>query len=499
MLAVQTLDGDLRVWSISKSHTAVDSHKVVRRLAKSENFQNGPNWMGWSKNGRIIQFSDNETLSWDVRTKHVTYDVIPTLEHTRALAVYGPGALLFTLAANNTAQQFDLNAPARMVANVQHPANLLPPSPPVSIESQGETTASAALSETMSVPITHEISESDEDHMSPIARIALRTHHESASDSEPYRAASPASTQSSQMSRSSAVSSRTPGRLPSARSRGPSDGTYISISGGSSMASSSIASSMRSSPVSFREHHHRQGQRSQDMDYRDAYSVASLTSAPLGSPHQARRSGRQSRLRNEVVRSPEDSVVVDLFKYTRSRLSDIPYKRPAATENAMLTNDDLRRQMLSTIFGWNKEIEDLVRDEMSRHPLGSPSRIMLAKWLGDVDSDIMAMSSESMTSSDWMLLALSGIGTKASQHKLGLAYVQRLLENGDVHAAVTIMIGLGDYNDAIEIYHSHRRYMEALIVSCLFYPGVWERLEHIIKKWADWAINHGHQQLAIRW
>lgn len=86
-------------------------------------------------------------MSWDVRTKHVTYDKIPTLEHIKGLAVYGPGASLFTLGANNTVQQFDLNAPAVMVANVQHPANLLPPSPPVSIEEQEKAAGTASDSE----------------------------------------------------------------------------------------------------------------------------------------------------------------------------------------------------------------------------------------------------------------------------------------------------------------------------------------------------------------
>ena len=58
MLASQTRDGDLRVWSIAKSPTANDTAKVVRVLKRSENFQPGQNWLGWSKNGRIIQFSE---------------------------------------------------------------------------------------------------------------------------------------------------------------------------------------------------------------------------------------------------------------------------------------------------------------------------------------------------------------------------------------------------------------------------------------------------------
>lgn len=168
-------------------------------------------------------------------------------------------------------------------------------------------------------------------------------------------------------------------------------------------------------------------------------------------------------------------------------------------DNSRLTNDDLRRQMLCTIFGWTKEAEDLVRDEMGRHPQGAPTRILLSKWLGDIDPDIMATSSENMTSSDWMLLALSGIGGTAAQHKLGRAYVQRLLENGDIHSAVTIMIGMGDQTDAIEIYISHKKFLEALILTCICYPAVWERQAQIVRKWGEWAVQHGHQQLAIRW
>lgn len=59
MLAVQTHDGDLRVWSVSKSYSSDDQAKVVRILKRpGSNYQDGPNWMGWSKNGRIIQFSE---------------------------------------------------------------------------------------------------------------------------------------------------------------------------------------------------------------------------------------------------------------------------------------------------------------------------------------------------------------------------------------------------------------------------------------------------------
>lgn len=476
MLAVQTNDGDLRVWSVSKAYNSADPAKVVRILKKSENYIAGANWMSWSKNGRIIQFCESETLSWDVRTKHVTYDKIPSLEHVKGLAVYGPGASLFTLGANNTVQQFDLNAPAVMVANVQHPANLLPPSPPVSIEEQEKGNTTASDSEMGSIQISADISESDEDHVPPMARIARAgTMH--SSDEDQYRTASPASSRSG-ASDVSSTSSRTPHRYQtSLQSRGLTENTYIST--GSSAQSSAVQG---------------QGQGKRESS---SFSTSSLSSISMGSS-TSRSRHRPSRLRNEIPRSPDESKVVDLFKFTRSRLSDLPYKRPPMTDNSCLTPDDLRRQMLCTIFGWTKEAEDLVRDEMSRHPQGAPTRILLAKWLGDIDPDIMATSSENMTSSDWMLLALSGIGGTAAQHKLGRAYVQKLLESGDIHSAVTIMIGMGDQTDAIEVYISHKKFLEALILTCIFFPAVWERQSQIVRKWGEWAVQHGHQQLAIR-
>jgi len=58
MLAVQASDSDLRVWSVAKSYNSQDPAKVVRILKRTENFLTGPNWMGWSKNGRIIQYSE---------------------------------------------------------------------------------------------------------------------------------------------------------------------------------------------------------------------------------------------------------------------------------------------------------------------------------------------------------------------------------------------------------------------------------------------------------
>jgi hypothetical protein len=56
MLAVQCEDGDLRVWSIAKPVVA-DVPKTIRVLERGDHVHGGTNWIAWSKNGRIIQYS----------------------------------------------------------------------------------------------------------------------------------------------------------------------------------------------------------------------------------------------------------------------------------------------------------------------------------------------------------------------------------------------------------------------------------------------------------
>jgi hypothetical protein len=155
--------------------------------------------------------------------------------------------------------------------------------------------------------------------------------------------------------------------------------------------------------------------------------------------------------------------------------------------------------MLEVVFGWGDDIDALIRDELARHPPSSASGVLLAKWLGDLGADIAAsmIGSESMTSSDWMLLALSTMG-QDSQKKVGEAFVQRLLEKGDIHPAVSLLLGLGEYNDAVEVYVSRKYYMEAVLLTCLMFPTDWGRISHLVRKWGEIAVAQGQAELAVR-
>ena len=141
----------------------------------------------------------------------------------------------------------------------------------------------------------------------------------------------------------------------------------------------------------------------------------------------------------------------------------------------------------------------LTKCTVSRHVPGSANGVLLSKWLGDNGADVMAsmVGSESMTSSDWMLLALSSVGHD-SQRKVGEAFVQRLLEKGDVHPAVAILLGLSEQNEAIEVYASRQFYMEAVLLTCLVAPGDWPRQSYLVRKWGEVAVAQGMPELAVR-
>lgn len=63
MLATQTADGDLRVWSIPKTAVIGETPNIIRILSRLENRGVGPCWFTWSKNGRIIQHADGQDHS----------------------------------------------------------------------------------------------------------------------------------------------------------------------------------------------------------------------------------------------------------------------------------------------------------------------------------------------------------------------------------------------------------------------------------------------------
>ena len=481
MLATQTADGDMRVWSVPKVPHQDLQLTVIRVLQRAELKAPGPVWFAWSKNGRIVQHAEGETRSWDVRTKRVTFEVIPTVDDAVAITNYGPTATLFTLGRNHTIQQYDITPgkESMLVATVQHMPAITPPTPPTDLETSmlaNKGRYQSPLSLPTVAPSTETASSTDEaSALSPLQKIAQDMDNTDASDSEvrdkvmPLSPSSKASSVSSRSSRDSRRARRYLYDLPDS-------------SRGSSIAGMTSTEFSIGEPVRYSGH--------------DSISIRSVSTYAPRPPHY-----RSSSLRNQVMRSPEDAFThsaMDLFPFTKARLRGVDFRTPHYGDGQR-TAVLLQREMLSVVFGWNDNVQNLIRDEMEQHRRGSASAVLLAKWLGNVGADSMAamVGSETMTSSDWMLLALSSIG-KDSQKTVGEAFVQRLLEKGDIHPAVAILLGLGEHNDAIEVYVSQAYFMEALLLSCLHFPNDWSRSVFLLRKWGEQATKEGQAELAVR-
>ncbi|KAH0266552.1 hypothetical protein KCU91_g10679, partial [Aureobasidium melanogenum] len=472
MLATQTVDGDLRVWSIPKSAVVGETPNVIRILSRLEARSLGPCWFSWSKNGRIIQYTDGETRSWDVRTKNVSFQSVPTVDGIVGIACYGPSSTLFTLGPNHTVQQYDVN-PSEVpmqVASIQHAPGPLPPSPPNSIEERKkeETARRQAAASAAPLPFAYVDADSSEGElgtMSPLEKIVKEMDQLEDEKLDRLGALSPTSSRASSVSSRSSNGGR---RVPSYR--------YDK------------APSSRASEASYNEG--------------TEFSFGLPSKKPRESASvRSTSSFRSSALRKEILRSPDEAQQtsqMDLFPYARARLRDVPFRTPHYGQ-ALRTSDMLRQEMLSVVFGWNDDIESLVRDEFMKQRPGSASSVLLSKWLGEFGADTMAamVGSENMTSSNWMLLALSSMGPSSGK-QVGQAFVQRLLEKGDIHPAVAVLLGFGEHDDAIEVYVSRGFYMEAVLLTCLTMPSDWQRQSYLVRKWGEASVMQGQPELAVR-
>lgn len=394
------------------------------------------------------------------------------MDGVQALASFGPRAILFTLGPNHTVQQYDVSHPGLVKS-----AQFLPMLPPPVPLKAGSTMPESLQHQMPGTAPPMQISHGSDSARGPVPLSSIqRTANDmlAVENSRLNRpeVTSPGSVSSRSVTESaSSISSNPhyPRTNPSISSRAASGTTFSTFS--------------------------------PSMIGRDSMFSGGSSGFPHTQSASRVSSGRRSkgsRLRQEILRSPESSYV-DLFPRTRARLSTVTYKARAVDQEG-LSPDELRKQMLEVVFGWDQDIEPLVRDELAHHDKGSTSAVLLSKWLGEVDVDSMAaaMNSGSISSSDWMLLALSSIGGQASMKKMGQAMVQKLLQQGDFHTSATILLGLGDREDAVEVYVSRSFYMEAILLTCLIFPTDWQRQAHLVRRWGEFVVENSQQQLAIR-
>ena len=69
MLASQAMNGDLRVWSVSKPPEK-ETPRTIRVLKRPDTEVSGPQWMAWSKNGKIVQYMSGYVFPRPLPRKH---------------------------------------------------------------------------------------------------------------------------------------------------------------------------------------------------------------------------------------------------------------------------------------------------------------------------------------------------------------------------------------------------------------------------------------------
>lgn len=257
-----------------------------------------------------------------MRTKNVTYDVIPTINGVRGLANYGPTAALFTLGPNNTVQQYDVSNPA-MVANTQHLPIKRAEIPMETLSTSTPPAEPALTAETLAKHTGLEIANQEKNNPT-VSKSAF----EKADNMRREYAKPPSSGYGTTFS-SSTRDRHTYGRP----SRSNRSGTVTTFS--TSSPGPSIAETM-------------------NYGFSPRYA-ASTTSAGSGR--------RPSRLRNELLPDSPDEPIKELFPYTRSRVNNVPFSPPRRFDDPNLGLDELRKQMLGVVFGWEGDIADLIRDE----------------------------------------------------------------------------------------------------------------------------------------
>ncbi|KAJ6264956.1 hypothetical protein Dda_1110 [Drechslerella dactyloides] len=515
MLATQTNDGDLKVWSIAKPIDGGEAARVVRVLKKPDAYPSRRNWMSWSRNGRILQYSDYDTSIWDVRTKKVTWEGVMNKANILALTVYGPKGLMFAIDRQQNVQQYNLYPP-QLMANVQHlPANA-PPSPPNSVShDQSRPGSNRAMDNERpesqrSVGMERSDSKASKFSQDAGARaIAAIKRDETrtplgqiAHELEMLEEMEKSHLKSTGLSRSDSMQSNGTGHhktgsvASSIKSYNSGTGMSDTTSLASPRAFEDLATPRRFHPLS------------QEIGMSPItpkapanalqpvpYAQRNVNGDPLPTPGLPPTNGE---FYDEQLHLVPPAGELELFPNLKDKLFTIIYKTPMKNGGPKY-DDEKRREMFSSVFGFEGDAESLIREEIAQHPARSLQSLILRLWLHDLDANALnvLMGSETLVPSDWLFIALSAMGGQKSWQQTVRVFIMRLIQKGDVHNAVMCFLMIGERDQAIEHYVSNKKYMEAVLLTALFYKE-WRRLAVLVKKWGEHAAENGEGGLAMR-
>ncbi|EPS35258.1 hypothetical protein H072_11571 [Dactylellina haptotyla CBS 200.50] len=516
MLATQTNDGDLKVWSIAKPIDGGEAARVVRVLKKPDAYPSRRNWMSWSRNGRILQYSDYDTSIWDVRTKKVGWEGVMSKSNILAINVYTPKGLMFTIDRHQNVQQYNLYPP-QMVANVQHLPTNAPPSPPMSVghdqsrpgsnrkpESMERTESQRSTAMERSDSKTSKFSQ-DTRAIAAIKRDETRTPlGQIAHELEMLEEMEKSHLKSASMSRSDSMQSSGTGHHQKSASVASSIKSFNSGTGMSD--TTSLASPRGFDDLSTPRRFHPLSQEIGMSPITPKAPANALQPVPYA----------QHNVNGEPLPTPglppstngdfyDDQLYMippvgqlELFPNLKDKLAALTYRTPLSSDRPKY-DDEKRREMFSSVFGFEGDAEALIREEIAQHPARSVQSLMLRLWLHDLDANALnvLMGSETLVPSDWLFIALAAMGGQKSWQQTVRLFIMRLIQQGDVHNAVMCFLMIGEREQAIEHYLSNKKYMEAVLLTALMYKE-WRRLSVLVRKWGEHAAEHGEGSLAMR-
>lgn len=284
---------------------------------------------------------DRETTIWDVRNKQVYSDTVNTPANLGGIAIYGPGGNLFTVTTDYTVSQFGLYPPTVLVTT-QHLPAVPPPSPPSSIEEKKEQAPSA---------ISHQFNRLNQSTdelniaaMSPLGRIAHELELLEKMEAQGL------GTNNTVPQRTESISSRT---------------TISTLSRRPSVASTTSNLSTNSDQRSTCDQRFTTDMNEHDMNTPIAQGHQNPWTGRGSLDHES--SGRKPHpLTQEITASTTEKSqedVPDLFGNIKARLPFVAHEGPFVPNSGRKDEDELRREMLYTIFGWRGDVDGLIRDE----------------------------------------------------------------------------------------------------------------------------------------
>lgn len=105
VLAVQTANGNLSIWGITKQPGS-RAPRSIRQVTWPITDHVSPIWIAWSKDGNVLRYREGVVMVWDVRKKLVRGKQIQTGDAVRGITAHDRTSTFYTLGLNGAVRQY---------------------------------------------------------------------------------------------------------------------------------------------------------------------------------------------------------------------------------------------------------------------------------------------------------------------------------------------------------------------------------------------------------